>query len=81
MEGGHVTGDGGRLHEHHSHRLLVWWSPILWQTFFFPFYGVGEGRVDKRQNIYLENNSFKIISCIQNLRARIYTLSKQVLFF
>ena len=23
MEGGHVTGDGGRLHEHHSHRLLV----------------------------------------------------------
>ena len=51
--------------------------------FFFSFLwgGLGgEGRVDKRQNIYLGNNSFKIISWIQNLRASIYTLSKQVLF-
>ena len=30
--------------------------------FFFLFMGSGEGRVDKRQNIYLGNNSFKIIS-------------------
>lgn len=30
--------------------------------FFFLFMGLGEGRVDKRQNIYLGNNSFRIIS-------------------
>lgn len=79
----HVTGDGGRLYEYHSHHLVVWWSPILWQTFFFffLFMGLGEGRVDKRQNIYLGNNSFRIISWIQNLRARIYMLSKQALLF
>ena len=36
------------------------WSPTLLQTFFFLFLG-GGGRANKRQGIYLGNNSFKII--------------------
>ena len=52
--------------EHHCY-LLYDYVCFHRQSFFF----WGGGRLYKRQNIYLGNNSLKIISCTQNPGARI----------